>query len=614
MSAKTLEIFLRDRIIDEQKAAQVRQVALQTRKPEEQILLELGYASDIQLAKAKSEEFNIPFVDFTQVRLSNEVLGRVDNSVLKTYLSIPFEETDSELKIAMVDPFDIPGIQALQRAVPKGKRLSVYIAPRSQIEMLIEKRLSEVVSTEVHAALEDVDENVTEIPDTTEDIVSAQSTLINAPVARILNSLLTYGVRSNASDVHVEALESEVRIRFRIHGVLVEKLRLPKAVNNSLVARIKILAKLKIDEKRIPQDGRFQIRVKDRVVDIRVSTMPTVYGEKVVMRLLERTGGIPSLESTGLRGTAYKTYLDAIRSTNGIILISGPTGSGKTRTLAGTIARLNTANVNILTLEDPVEIRIAGVNQVQINPDAGLTFASGLRSFLRQDPNIIMVGEIRDKETAGLAVQAALTGHLVFSTIHTNSASAALPRLIDMNVEPYLIASVLQLVVAQRLTRKICPHCRVSYVPPPELMEDIVARLSAIPQFNIVQYVQGRCKAQESGVNPASPVGDASALASSENQSILCPVDKGNGKFDVYLYKGEGCDECGNSGYSGRIGIFEVLKVDDVIGRMILDNKSSTEIQAQAIQRGMITMIQDGYLKALDGITTIEEVLRVSKD
>lgn len=612
MSVKTLDILLRDKVIDESKAAEVRQSTLQTRKPEEQILLELGYANDIQIAKAKSEEFRIPFVDFSSVRISNDVIGMVDNTVLKTYMSVPFEETATELKVAMIDPFDIPGIQALQRSVPKGKRLSVYIAPRSQIESIMERRLSEGVSSEVHLALEDVDEPVTEITDTTEDIVSAQSTLINAPVARIINSLLTYGVRSNASDVHVEVLEGEVRVRYRINGVLLEKLKLPKAVSGSLVARIKILANLKIDEKRIPQDGRFQIRVKDRLVDIRVSTMPTVYGEKVVMRLLERTGGIPSLETTGLRGSGYKLYLDAIKSTNGIVLISGPTGSGKTRTLAGTISRLNTPNVNILTLEDPVEIRIAGVNQVQINPDTGLTFASGLRSFLRQDPNIIMVGEIRDKETAGLAVQAALTGHLVFSTIHTNSASAVLPRLIDMGIEPYLIASVLQLVVAQRLPRKICPHCKKPFVPPSELYQDIVTRLSSIPQFNVIQYIQGRCQLQESESDHLPGNENSSGLE--QNATIVCPVDKGNGEFEITLYKGEGCDECGHTGYSGRVGIFEVLKVDEVIGRMILDSKSSDEIQKTAIQRGMITVLQDGYLKALDGITTIEEVLRVSKD
>lgn len=671
MSAKTLEILLRDKVIDEQKLAQVKQAVLQTKKPEEQILLEFQYATDGQIARAKSEEFSIPFADLNVIRIPNEVLGKIDTSLLKTYLAVPFEETPTELKVAMVDPFDIPGIQAIQRAVPAGKRLVVYIAPRSQIEQLVEKRLTEGISTEVHAALEDVETQVTDISDATEDIVAAQSSLINAPVARIVNSLLMFGVRSNASDIHIEPQEKEVRIRYRVHGVLVEKLRLPRAVASNLVARIKILTNtIKIDEKRVPQDGRFQIKVKDRMVDIRVSTMPTVHGEKVVMRLLERTGGIPSLESTGLRGTSYKLYLDAIKSTNGIVLISGPTGSGKTRTLAGTISMLNKVNVNILTLEDPVEIRISGVNQVQVNPDAGLTFASGLRAFLRQDPNIIMVGEIRDKETAGLAVQAALTGHLVFSTIHTNSASAALPRLIDMKVEPYLIASVLQLVVAQRLPRRICPHCRTAYLAPPEVQEDIATRLTSIPQFNVIGYIKGRCQAQSISLADDPSLGVAStgtqnalqikqpdqslaaqpqtqtahtqapsapavttpvtppvqpvtlpqsAVVSSDTPAfhtdeILCPIEKGNGAYDMYLYRGEGCDECGHTGYSGRIGIFEVLKVDETIGRMILDNKSSDEIQAMAIQRGMITMLQDGYLKALDGITTIEEVLRVSKD
>jgi len=604
MSARLLDILLRDKVIDDKQAEEVKVTVTKTQKTEEQILNEFGYADDVQIAKAKSEEFAIPFVDFDKTRVTNEVLGSMDGALLKMYQAIPFEQTAGTLKVAMVDPFDIPAIQALRRAVPVGKRLEVYIAPQSQIEILVEKRLQEGISTEVHEALEDVEQPVTEITDAVEDITKSEAELINAPVARIVNSILTYGARVNASDIHIEPMEKEIRIRYRVHGVMVERLRLPKNVLSSIVARIKILSNLKIDEKRIPQDGRFQIVIKERRIDLRVSTLPTVHGEKVVIRLLERTGGIPALETSGLRGSAYKTYLDAMKSTTGIILVSGPTGSGKTRTLAGTISRLNKIDVNIITLEDPVEIRIAGVNQVQINPDAGLTFASGLRSILRQDPNIIMVGEIRDDETAGLAIQAALTGHLVFSTIHTNSAASALPRLIDMRVEPYLIASVLQLVVAQRLPRRVCKHCIEAYVAPKEVIDNLQKALSSIAQFDIVQYLMSKC---QSLPVPSSP-------DHVEGVEVKCPVDRGDGTHDVFLYRGKGCDECGNTGYSGRIGIFEVLKIDDVVGRMILENRSSVEIQKQAIKNGMVTMIQDGYLKALEGITTIEEVLRVCKD
>jgi type IV pilus assembly protein PilB len=600
MSERLLEILLRDKVIDEKQAEEIKVQVTRTRKTEEQLLMELEYATDAQIAKAKSEAFNIPFVDLMQVRIPPQTLAIVPATSLSAHQAVPFEETPSSVKFAMVDPFDIPAIQALQREVPKGKKVEVYIAPRAQVASVIDRRFQEGISTEVHEALESVEEPVTEIKEVVDDITAAEEQLMNAPVARIVNSILTYGVKSLSSDIHIEPLEKEVRVRYRIHGVMQEKLRLPKNVHSSMVARVKILSELKLDEKRIPQDGRFQISVQDRRIDIRVSTMPTVYGEKVVMRLLERTSGVPTLETTGLRGTAYKTYLEATQITTGIILISGPTGSGKTRTLAGTISKLKVNDMNVVTLEDPVEIRIPGVNQIQVNPDAGLTFASGLRSILRQDPDVIMVGEIRDGETASLAVQAALTGHLVLSTIHTNSAAAALPRLADMGIEPYLLSSVLNLVVAQRLPRRICPHCKKAYVAPQELVDEVANVLGTIDRFNVVEYLQRKCKAEE--------------IQGAEEVSIQCPVDKGNGQFDVYLYKGEGCDQCGQTGYIGRIGIFEVLKVTDKTGRLIMENRNANEIEQQAVKDGMITMMQDGYLKALEGITTIEEVMRVSRD
>jgi type IV pilus assembly protein PilB len=380
---------------------------------------------------------------------------------------------------------------------------------------------------------------------------------------------------------------------------MTEKLRLPKNILSAIVARIKVLADLKIDEKRIPQDGRFPIKVGPRKVDLRVSTLPTVNGEKVVMRLLERTGGVPSLETTGLRGVSYKTYIDGAKATNGIILVTGPTGSGKTRTLAGTLDKLNEPIVNIVTIENPVEIRIPGVNQVQINPDAGLTFPAALRSILRQDPDIVMVGEIRDEETARLAVQASLTGHLVLSTLHTNSAAAALPRLLDMGIEAYLLSAVLNMSVAQRLPRRICKHCKEAYVATQEDVDEINKVLGNIKDFNVVDYLNAKCKTEEN---------------SSSKTSIKCPIDKGNGNYDIYLYRGKGCDECSHTGYAGRVGIFEVLKVSETIGRMIMENRSADDLQHQAVKEGMVTILQDGYLKALEGITTIEEVLRVSRE
>jgi type IV pilus assembly protein PilB len=359
-----------------------------------------------------------------------------------------------------------------------------------------------------------------------------------------------------------------------VDGILQERLMLPRKLHDAVISRIKILGDMKIDEKRIPQDGRFNFKMGESEVDLRVSTLPTVHGEKVVMRLLKKSGGVPTLPDLGLRGLALKSLENSIRRPHGIILVTGPTGSGKTTTLYSVLAILNNAKVNIMTLEDPVEYQIAGVNQVQINPQAGLTFATGLRSFLRQDPNIVLVGEVRDTETTELAVQAALTGHLVFSTLHTNNAAGAVPRLLDLGAEPFLVASALSAIVGQRIARKICPNCKEEYTPEEEVIKDIRTVLGG-----------------------------------------LIPPDK-----KIVLYRGSGktndatCETCGGSGYHGRIGVFEVFAVSDHISKLILSRSPMKEIETQAISEGMITMKQDGYLKALEAVTTLEEVLRVAQD
>jgi type II secretory ATPase GspE/PulE/Tfp pilus assembly ATPase PilB-like protein len=376
---------------------------------------------------------------------------------------------------------------------------------------------------------------------------------------------------------------------------------LPKNLAPAVASRVKILAHMKIDEKRLPQDNRFQIKANGDKIDIRVSVMPTIYGEKVVMRLLESdTSGI-TLETTGLRGNAYKTFIDAIKVTNGIVLVTGPTGSGKTRTLACSLMKINDPKVNIISLENPVEIRIPGVTQIQINPDIGLTFANALRSVLRQDPDIVMVGEIRDQETAELAIQASLTGHLVLSTLHTNSAPAAIPRLLDMGVEPYLLASTMRVVVAQRLPRRVCKHCIEAYPAPPEVVDDILRELGDVKNFDIVSYINQVIESKKGK-------GDDGA-------SVMKPATIGpDGKPQFYLYRGKGCDRCGGNGYSGRIGIFEVLDVTEKISKMVMEHATSDELLKEAKSNGMLTMVEDGYLKSLEGITTIEEVMRVSRE
>ena len=381
-------------------------------------------------------------------------------------------------------------------------------------------------------------------------------------------------MRLRASDVHIEPQLGDTRVRYRVDGILQERLVLPKRLHDAVISRIKILGDMKIDEKRVPQDGRFNFKMGEAEVDLRVSSLPTVHGEKIVMRLLKKSGGIPTLPDLGLRGLALKNLEANIARPHGIILVTGPTGSGKTTTLYAALSRLNNARVNIVTLEDPVEYEIAGVNQVQINPAAGLTFATGLRSFLRQDPNIILVGEVRDRETTELAIQAALTGHLVFSTLHTNNASGAMPRLLDLGAEPFLIVSSLSAVVGQRIARKICPTCKESFDPDAAVKKDMTEVLGP-----------------------------------------LLPKDK-----PITLYRGKAtvngapCSACGGAGYLGRIGIFEVLPVSTEVSKRIATRASAKDIEDVAISEGMTTMKQDGYLKALEGITTLEEVLRVAQD
>jgi type IV pilus assembly protein PilB len=604
MAINVLDVLLKNKTIDRDQYDQVALQVNQTRKTPERVVQDLGFATEEQVTQAKSKAFNIPYVDLMNEEITNEELVLVDANLQRAHNAIPFDSSENSVKIAMADPFDVPAIQAIERSL-SGRKADIYIATPSAIRMMLDKRLSEAMASEVSQALEHVEKPVTEIPDA-QNLEGDLASIESAPVARIVNSVFQYGAKTGSSDIHIEPMEDRVRVRYRINGVMTEKLKLPKGILPSVVARIKIMADLKIDEKRLPQDGRLPLDVGNKKFDVRVSTMPTIYGEKVVLRLLERMEIAPILEETGLRGTGYKNFMEAITISNGIILVTGPTGSGKTRTLACSLGKVNKPGVNIITIEDPVEIRIAGVSQIQVNTDAGLTFATGLRSILRQDPDIIMVGEIRDEETASLAVQAALTGHLVMSTLHTNSAAAALPRLLDMHIEPYLLASVIHTVVAQRLPRRICPHCKEAYLASPEVVENIKKTLSSINNFDVVKYLQSRCE------NKISP--EAKMNLGSSDIKVKCPVDKGDGNHDVYLYKGKGCDKCEGTGYSGRIGIFEVLKVTEQIGRMIMENRSSDEIQEEAIEKGMITMLQDGYLKALDGITTIEEVMRVSKD
>ena len=481
----------------------------------------------------------------------------------------------------MADPMDLPTIDFVERKT--GFKVIPFIAASKNLDRLLEEQKGKELGAEITAALEEITQTTLKIEESGQEITEA--TLRDAPIARIVGMILETAVKLGASDVHFEPGENKSRLRYRVDGVLDEKRTLPKEMHDSIVARIKILSKLKIDEKRVPQDGRFKVEVGKITTDLRVSTLPTVNGEKVVIRLLKSEGTIYSYRDLGMRGLTLKRYEEAAMKPNGMILATGPTSSGKTVTLASTLSKLNTVRVNIVSIEDPVEIRVPGVNQVQVNPQAGLTFAVGLRSFLRQDPNIIFVGEIRDNETAELAVHAALTGHLVLSTLHTNSAAGAIPRLLDMKVESFLLASTLNAVLAQRLVRKICPNCSEEVETPEELIKSI---------SDVVEKMK------------ANKVLMAKDLEAAKVIKTFDPA-----KFKIK--KGKGCLKCGNVGYKGRIGIFEVLPSTDKISLYTLENKPATQIEEAGIEDGMITLLQDGYLRVIEGITTIEEVMRVTK-
>lgn len=601
-TTRLVDFFQQNGKITQQQADEIRVEMAKTNKSEELLLEETGFATNLDIVKAKSEIFNIPYVDLKNQNIEDSVFSSVSVEKLKRFNAVPYEKAGHVIKVAMSDPFDIQAIQALESMIkPKfGGRLLVTIATQEDVNFVLDSNIGGFISTEVSQALEDVDTPVTEL--TEEDDTFDSVRLQNAPVARIVNSILQYAVKAKASDIHIEPQETQLRVRFRIHGVMVEKLILPKHLVESVVARLKIMSDLKIDEKRVPQDGRLQIKSGGLKFDVRVSTLPSINGEKVVMRLLDGSSGVPSLETTGLRGSGYKLFVEGLSSTNGIILVTGPTGSGKTRTLAGALDRLNDSKVNIVTVENPVEIKIPGVTQVQINPAAGLTFANGLRSILRQDPDVIMVGEIRDEETAHLAVEASLTGHLVLATLHTNGAAAAIPRLLDMGIENYLLASTMRIAAAQRLPRRICRECMEAYPVEPEYFENIKQTLSGIKDFDVVNYLtQLKAVADREG-------------APEHLADMKAPTVGPDGKPVIYLYKGKGCQRCNNSGYNGRIGIFEVMPITNEIRALIMKKATDKEMEKVGREQGMITMVQDGYLKAIEGMTTLEEVLRVSKE
>ncbi len=572
------QFLLSNKYLSQEAYEQLKQQSAEKGKPVLSLITEQKILDPQALAKARAAFLNIPYVSFEQKKVPAELVELIPADTVNFYKLFAFEKTDQNVKVAMVDPTDIQALEALE-FFSKKQGLSIELYATDQVNFDRVVHPSGNVTKLVGEALANIAQNEKQEQDkreTTDQQKAQVQQLIqeDAPISKIVDVILTNAINGNASDIHIEPEDNLVRVRYRVDGILHNTLELPKSVQSAVISKIKILSNLKIDETRLPQDGRFHFETEQKKVDLRVSILPNVNGEKIVMRILDKSTKVPTLEQLGFRSKSLEWTLDNIKKTHGIFLITGPTGSGKSTTLYSLLSMLNTTEVNIITLEDPVEYFMDGVNQTQINPDIGLTFASGLRSILRQDPNIIMVGEIRDKETAELAVQAALTGHLVFSTLHTNDAIGALPRLMDMEIEPFLLVASINVVAAQRLTRKICPDCKKEVPVPPEVQKKFAQELANV------------------------------------NKEELEGVDVNNMK----MYAGAGCDKCGKTGYKGRIAIVEVLEVNKKIQDMVLSKALPADILAEAQRIGMITMEQDGIIKVLQGITSYEEVIRVTTE
>jgi len=554
--------------------------------------------SELDLTKLYAKEIEVPFVELNPKEIKKEVLTLLPERLARQYRSVVFDVDKNGVKsVAMEDPDDIQARNFLQQQL--GSNIHIHITPPSMLQAALDQFRGDNIGSELTKVIPTVDE------EEKEEEVDASNIAEDSPIAQTVNLVIEYGIKSGASDIHIEPREDMVITRYRIDGLLREVDKLPRNVLGALISRIKILANLKIDEHRAPQDGRFKVQVNDMVYAMRVSTLPIVDGEKCVLRILNESSKAANFQELGFWGEASEKLKRAISQPHGMVLVTGPTGSGKSTTLFSVLSMLNTPTVNISTVEDPVEYRIPGVNQTQVNPVAGMTFQSGLRALLRQDPNIIMVGEIRDGETAELGVQAALTGHLVFSTLHTNNAATCLPRLLDMKIEPFLIASTVRLVVGQRLVRRLCSECREHFTPDEAQLEQLRKSFS-LEEKDLHRLHELEMQALKSGIGKNEATGEAQSEA-----------DLGTSPSTVHrLWKAHdgGCNTCNHTGYRGRIGIYEVLNNSTAVQKLIVANGTSEDMQNTAIQEGMLTMQIDGLIKALRGETTIEEILRVTSE
>jgi len=559
------------------------------------LLVSDGHVSNEVLTKLIAKLNKVPYVNLSEARIERKVLRLLPKEIAERYMAVPLGQIQHRLVVAMLDADNVQAVDFLANRI--GRQLKVYTASEEgirnvlkqydeDVEADVAKVMGSILPVEGLQVIDSSEVNPTAAPGV--ENKNIKTIVQDSPISKALSTILEYAAKNRASDIHIEPLEKELKIRCRIDGVLREIMKLPKSTEPPLISRIKILSNLKIDEHRTPQDGQFTVVVAGKPIDLRIAISPVVWGEQVVIRLLDKSGTSLKLEDMGYKGRALRTIRKGLERPNGMILTSGPTGSGKSTSLYALIQEIKNDTINIVTLEDPVEYKMDGINQIQVNAEVGLTFASGLRSILRQDPDVVMIGEIRDKETATLAVQAALTGHLVFSTLHTNSAAGILPRLLDMGIEPFLIASTVHTVIGQRLVRRISDNEKTTY------------QSSAAEKAAIV-----------SSIGNLLPKTDAERKAKADDLGYkTLPLATDNA---YTLYKAQDGPET-PGGYKGRMGLYEVFEVSEAIQQLILKESTSSEIQRAAQAEGMITMREDGYLKALEGMTSIAEVNRVAAE
>lgn len=567
-----MDLLVKNNLITAAKLAEIKNQPLFSANPEEAIV-KIGLVDIEELTKLKAKVYNLKYYGLLDVKISDQILNSIPLEVAENYKIVCFEIVQKKMRVGILDPENYKAIEAIYfLAKEQNLQPEYFLISTLSFEQALKhyKTLGKEVfgALKTRAEEDAVDQAKKKTKEEVEEIITS------APVSKIVSVIIRHAVEGRASDIHIEPMQKESRVRYRIDGILHTSLILPKNVHGAIVGRIKVLADLKLDETRMPQDGRIRVNINNKDIDLRVSILPLLEDEKIVMRILDVTRGAPTLEDLGFMGPGLKVILKNLDKTDGMFLVTGPTGSGKSTTLFSVLTGLNEEGINISTLEDPVEYFVKGVNQSQVRPEIGFTFASGLRSLLRQDPDVIMVGEIRDNETAELGIHASLTGHFVLSTLHTNDALGAIPRLLDMKVEPFLLGSTLNVILAQRLARKICEHCKAEKKLPPEVVDDIKKELAITPSAVIKQ--------------------------------MLPDFDIKKVKF----YKGRGCARCGSTGYMGRVALAEVLDVNDEIREIIMENKRNITLDDLVKNQNFITMKQDGIIKVLLGLTTMEEVLR----